>query len=363
MSTSVLSIVAVNFFCTMNNLIISEDEGLIHVRTDEPGIRRKRSGKGFVYFDDANGRITDKEVIRRIKELSIPPMWENVWICPRENGFLQATGLDARKRKQYLYHNQWVRYQQDFKFQRLSEFARALPDIRAIVEKNLNKHHWPREKVLSLILAILDENYLRVGNRRYYETNETHGLTTLRRKHMVIEGRNMTFQYKGKSNKYHTVQLKNPRLTRLIKQCSELKGYELFKYLDDDGKAIPVDSKDVNEYLKEITGQDFTSKYFRTWGGTVLAIRLFPQAIESIRQNPRLKLEREIVKQVAHRLNNTIAVCKTYYIHPSVLQRLDENFSSEKFDTSRAPVQLAPEEKLAYTIMENGLQNHNVNPL
>jgi DNA topoisomerase I len=339
----------------MNDLIISEDEGLIHVRSDEPGIRRKRSGKGFVYFDDANQRIANQDVIKRIKELSIPPMWNDVWICSRANGFLQATGMDARKRKQYLYHNQWVQFQQDFKFQQLSEFARALPNIRAIVEKNLNKHHWPREKVLSLILAILDENYLRVGNQRYYETNETHGLTTLRRKHMVIEGRNMMFQYKGKSNKYHTVQLKNPRLTRLIKRCSELKGYELFKYLDDEGKTVPIDSKDVNDYLKEITGRDFTSKYFRTWGGTVLAIRLFPQAIERTLQNPRLKLEREIVKQVAYHLNNTIAVCKTYYIHPLVLQALDKHFAIENYNTSQAPDQLAPEEKLAIAIIENGL--------
>jgi DNA topoisomerase I len=220
------------------------------------------------------------------------------------------------------------------------------------VEKNLRKQSWPREKVLSLVLALLDESYLRVGNRRYAEINESHGLTTLRRKHLVVEGRDMVFQYKGKSNKYHKVKLRNPRLKRLIKGCSELRGYEIFKYIDDDGKIIPVNSRDVNEFLREITGEEFTSKFFRTWGGTVLAVRKHPLAMEKKKEKPRIKLEREIVKQVAEELNNTIAVCKTYYIHPAVLEKLDENFCIDDYPIEKQPTELDREERVVLTIIE-----------
>jgi DNA topoisomerase I len=336
----------------MNEMSRIIDEGLIHVSHVEPGIIRLRRGKGFVYFNGNNEKITDSEVLERIKSLGIPPMWENVWICPLPNGYLQAVGMDAKKRKQYLYHPDWILYQQSYKFQKLREFALALPKIRQVVEQNLRKHSWPREKVLSLILGILDEKYLRVGNRRYYEQNESHGLTTLRRKHLKVEGKDIIFQYKGKSNKYHKVKLHNPRLNKLIKGCSELRGYELFKYIDDHGQIVPVDSRDVNEYLKEITGQDFTSKYFRTWGGTVLAVKSYPVALEKKNENPRITLEREIVKQVSIRLNNTIAVCKAYYIHPAVLKALNGDFSLEKYPVDDQPEKFSLEERVVLAIIE-----------
>lgn len=331
-----------------------KEYGLIHVSLDEPGFTRKRKGKSFAYYDCHQQRITDKEVIERIKGLGIPPMWGKVWICPLPNGYLQATGLDARKRKQYVYHPLWTQYQQSSKFLKLSEFAHALPGIRATIVKNLRKQGWKREKVLSLVLAILDEHYLRVGNRRYFQENETHGLTTLRRKHLVAQGRNIAISFKGKSHKLNNVQIRNPRLRKLVIACSELKGYELFKYLDESGKMIPVDSKDVNEFLREITGQDFTSKFFRTWGGTVLAVKNFPKAMERKQQNPRIKLEHEIVKQVADELNNTVAVCRTYYIHPTVLLSLNEDFSPSDFDISKQPEELAEEEKVVLAIIEKG---------
>jgi DNA topoisomerase I len=336
----------------MDEMQNPDEEGLIHVSHVEPGIIRLRRGKGFVYFNGNDEKITDPEVLHRIKSLGIPPMWKNVWICPWPNGYIQAIGTDAKNRKQYLYHPDWTLYQQNYKFQKLREFALALPEIRQVVEQNLRKHNWPREKVLSLILGILDENYLRVGNRRYYEQNESHRLTTLRRKHVMVEGRDMIFQYKGKSNKYHRIKLQNPKLKKLIKGCSELRGYEVFKYIDDHGQIVPVDSRDVNEYLKEITGQDFTSKYFRTWGGTVLALKCFPIALEKKKEKPRIKLEREIVKQVAKELNNTIAVCKKYYIHPAVLEALDENFTLDNYPIDDQPEELSLEERAALAIIE-----------
>jgi DNA topoisomerase I len=329
-----------------------EEYGLIHVSLDEPGFTRRRKGKAFAYYDDQDQLITDKQIIERIKRLGIPPMWEKVWICPWANGYLQATGLDARKRKQYIYHPDWTSYQQSSKFLKLSEFAYALPGIRNTIEMNLRKQGWKREKVLSLVLAILDEHYLRVGNRRYFQQNETHGLTTLRRKHLVAEGRNIAIRFKGKSHKFHNVQIRNPRLRKLVIACSELRGYELFKYLDEEGKVVPVDSKDVNDFLREISGQDFTSKFFRTWGGTVLAVKNFPKAMERKQQNPRIKLEREIVKQVADELNNTVAVCRTYYIHPSVLLSLNEDFSPDDYDTSNQPRELSQEERLVLSVIE-----------
>jgi DNA topoisomerase I len=333
-------------------IIQNYEDGLIHVNVNESGIRRRRRGKGFVYFDEYGERITDPEILQRIKNLVIPPMWQDVWISPWANGYLQATGFDAKKRRQYMYHPQWTQYQQSFKFQKLRTFALALPHIREVVKKNLGKQKWPREKVLSLIVGVLDESYLRVGNKRYYNENNSHGLTTLRRKHMAIEGGELIFQYKGKSKKYHTVRLRNSRLNRLIKGCSELRGYEVFKYIDDDGKIVPVDSKDVNDFLREITGEDFTSKYFRTWGGTVMAVKNHPVAMEIKKEKPRIKLEREIVKQVSQQLNNTVAVCRTYYIHPAVLQVLDENFSPSSYDISNAPESLSYEEKLVLAIVD-----------
>jgi DNA topoisomerase I len=344
----------------LNDVIQDEQDGLIHVNVNEPGLRRRKRGTGFVYLDEKGDRITDSDVINRIKSLTIPPMWQDVWISPWPNGYLQAAGMDARGRRQYLYHPEWTSYQQSFKFQKLKEFAYALPQIRAVVEKNLRKQGWPREKVLALIIGILDESYLRVGNKKYSLENESFGLTTLRRKHMAAEGRELVFQYKGKSNKYHTVRLQNPRLNKLIKGCSELRGYEVFKYIDDDGKIAPVDSRDVNEFLRDITGEKFTSKYFRTWGGTVLAVKYHAIALENKKQKPRIKMEREIVKLVSEQLNNTVSVCRTYYIHPAVLQVLDENFSPDIYDISHAPEALSPEEKVVLGIIENYDENFDI---
>lgn len=318
-----------------------------------PGYIRKRSGRGFAYCDETGLKVTDGEALQRIKELVIPPMWKSVWINNDPLGHVQATGRDARNRKQYLYHAEWTAHQQQNKFSKLIEFGYALPAIREQVSGLLRKRGWPREKVLALIVAILDETYVRIGNSYYYETNGTHGLTTLRRKNLEINGKNVTFRYKAKSNKMREVKIQNKRLTRLIQQCSELRGYEVFRYIDEDGNTIPVDSSDVNAFLREITGSEFTSKNFRTWGGTVLAVKYFPEAKEQTIVNKRLKLNRAIVKAVATQLANTISVCEKYYIHPAVLKELNNGYNPETIKLDQYPEGLNEHEKIALAIIES----------
>ena len=320
---------------------------------DSAGYTRKKSGRGFIYLDDKGNKVTNNETLKRIKKLVIPPMWTEVWICRDSMGHIQATGRDARNRKQYLYHSDWIAHQQQNKFSRLVDFGYALPAIREQIAGLLRKRGWPREKVLALIVAVLDETYVRIGNLYYYETNGTHGLTTLRRKNLEINGNNVTFRYKAKSNKMREVKVKNNKLIRLITQCSELRGYEVFRYINEQGNTVPVDSSDVNEFLREITGSEFTSKNFRTWGGTVLAVKMFPEAREKSQQNKRLKLSRAIVKSVAGKLANTISVCEKYYIHPTVLHALSNNFNPENYSTIQYPKGLSEHEKLALAIIES----------
>jgi DNA topoisomerase I len=330
-----------------------EENGLIHVNNNDPGYSRRRFGRGFIYFGENGEKITDPGILERIRNIGIPPVWKNVWICKSENGYLQATGIDIKKRKQYLYHESWTEYQQNSKFRKIIKFAHSLPAIRQTIHQHLGKRGWPKEKVLALMVGILDEAYLRIGNRQYYQLHGTYGLSTLRRKNLEMNGREIIFKYKGKSQKYRKVKIRNPRFKRLIKQCSELKGYEVFRYVDESGKTVPVDSSDVNFYLKEITGEDFTSKNFRTWGGTVLAVKKFPSAMEKTATNKRLKLRRAIVKEVADELNNTIAVCEKYYIHPAVLDTLSEgNFDPTRFSLKDIPEDLDDDEKLAFAIIQ-----------
>ncbi|MBR9999593.1 MAG: DNA topoisomerase IB [Cyclobacteriaceae bacterium] len=329
--------------------------GLIHVSHDDPGFTRQKCGRGFIYFDEKKRRITNPGIIERIKEIGIPPMWKNVWICKSPSGYLQATGIDVKNRKQYLYHEDWTAYQQNFKFQKMVKFANALPAIRETVKSHLRKKGWPKEKVLALIVGILNESYIRIGNRQYLELHGTHGLTTLRRKNLEMNSHGIIFKYKAKSNKYRRVKIRNRSFIRLIKECSELQGYEVFRYLDPSGKTIPVNSTDVNEYLKDITGEDFTSKNFRTWGGTVLAVKKFPAAKEMVEKNKRLKISRAIVKEVAVELHNTIAVCEKYYIHPYVLETLTSGrFDPEKFPLEGTPQELGEAERITLSIIKNG---------
>jgi DNA topoisomerase-1 len=294
--------------------------GLRYVSDEMPGFTRKHRGKSFQYFDTEGKPIRDKAVIARIKSLVIPPAWTNVWICPRANGHLQATGRDAKGRKQSRYHPRWREVRDETKYERMKLFGEALPVIRERVEKDLALPDLPREKVLAAIVRLLETTFIRVGNAEYAKENHSYGLTTLRNKHVDVDGATVRFKFQGKSGKRHVIDLNDRRLAKIIKRCLDLPGYELFQYVDDDGTAHSIDSSDVNDYLRSITEEPFTAKDFRTWAGTVLAcleLREF-EAFESATQAKKNLVE--AIKRVAEQLGNTPAVCRKCYVHPMVLE-------------------------------------------
>ncbi|MEX2336333.1 MAG: DNA topoisomerase IB [Fulvivirga sp.] len=295
---------------------------LLYVSDDEPGFIRQRWGRGFIYRDLEGKRVTDEKLIRRIKKLVIHPMWNHVWICTKEKGHLQVTGQDLKGRKQYLYHPEWSQYRQETKYNKLVEFGRKLPVIRKRLMEHIELRGWPKERILALIVMILDEHYIRIGNKHYEHENQTYGLTTMRRKHLSQKNGKLFLSYKAKSGKYREVQVHSKKLVRLIKKISELPGYEIFKYQDEMKNSHPLDSNDVNRYLEEISGEYFTAKNFRTWGGTVLAIDHYEAVMKAVKENPRLNLETNLVKRVAETLGNTVATCRAYYIHPKVLEAI-----------------------------------------
>jgi DNA topoisomerase-1 len=292
---------------------------LVYVTSDLSGYHRKGRGKGFEYFDDQGRKLSEKNELKRINELRIPPAWRNVWICKEPDGHLQATGIDARGRKQYLYHAEWTRQSLITKFDRMAGFARVLPGLRKKVRRDLNKQGWPREKVISLLISILDQSSLRIGNKAYEQENGTYGLTTLKRKHLKQNGNTILFQFKAKGGIWRSAEIRGKKLTRLIRECSELPGQEVFQYLDSESIPHPIFSQDVNAYLHEITGGHYTAKDFRTWGGTVWTLDLLPETLEEISHSPKRSITPCLVKKVAEKLGNTIAVCKAYYIHPAML--------------------------------------------
>lgn len=294
--------------------------GLRYVTDAKPGIRRIKAGKGFRYVGPDGKPLKDEETLKRIRSLVIPPAWTGVWICTQANGHLQATGRDARGRKQARYHPRWREVRDETKYERMVLFAQALPVIRARVKEDLARVGLPREKVLATIVSLMEQTHIRVGNTEYAKENGSYGLTTLRTKHVEVEGSKVTFSFQGKSRVHHTVSLQDRRLAKIIKQCSDLPGYELFQYVDEEGAPRTVDSSDVNEYLREATGQHFTAKDFRTWAGSVLACDLLRELgpYESATQAKKNIVE--AIKKVAAKLGNTPAVCKKCYVHPAVLE-------------------------------------------
>lgn len=301
--------------------------GLRYVTDDTPGIRRKRSGKkGFTYFDVNGDRITDSKMIERINALAIPPAYKNVWICPWENGHLQATGRDAKGRKQYRYHPLWRSIRDQTKFNRMIAFSQALPELRRRLEQDLTRRGLPKEKVLAAILQLMERTRIRVGNEEYAKTNNSYGLTTLQDDHVDISGSHIKFQFRGKSGVEHDIEISDKRLAKIVKSCQEIPGQELFQYIDEDGHPQDVTSSDVNDYLREITGQDFTAKDFRTWAGTVLAASHLVEIGRFTSQTAAKKNVTQAVKIVAAHLGNRPATCRKYYIHPAVLEAyLDES--------------------------------------
>jgi DNA topoisomerase-1 len=293
--------------------------GLRYVSDMMPGIRRKRSGEAFTYEDAEGNPVEDESTLRRIKGLVIPPAWTDVWICSSPLGHLQATGRDARKRKQYRYHERWRQVRDAVKYDRMLAFAEALPKIRERTDRDLELSGMPREKVLATVVRLLEETRIRVGNEEYVKENGSFGLTTLRNRHVNVVGSDVRFKFKGKSGKQHDVHLQDRRLAKIIKRFLDVPGQELFQYLDEDGDYHPVESADVNDYIGEITGEDFTAKDFRTWAGTILAARFFREVdVTPETQGAKKELVRAIAR-VADELGNTPAVCKKCYIHPAVI--------------------------------------------
>ena len=324
----------------------------------KPGILRVKRGKKFIYQFSNGNPVLAKSTLDRIESLVIPPMWENVWITKDPKGHIQATGIDLKGRKQYIYHRHWVAYRQNSKYKRLKFFGEALPMIRKRVSQDIQLPGWPRDKMLALMVMILDEVFIRIGNMSYVRDNGTYGLSTLRRKHVHIEEGVVTFEYKAKSGKFRKVVLEDEELVPLIKECFDLPGYDIFRYYDEETKCYcNVVSDDVNSYLREITGADFSAKDFRTWAGSVLTVSLKEEAEKEHEANPRKKLENILVNLVAEKLGNTPSICRSYYIHPTILEAvetkdLNEAAKSANKKYRRLKNKLEPEEILALYLLD-----------
>ncbi len=291
----------------------------MYVSDEEPGFTRKKRGRGFSYFHPDGKMIRNESLRERFNALVIPPAWTDVWICVEPNGHILATGRDDADRKQYIYHPEWEEMQNEAKFERVYEFGKTLPKIREKVDEDLRKHNLPQQRVLALVVALLDETHIRIGSSIYTEKNGSYGLTTLQNGHAEVNSKRVVFEFVGKSGVEQSVDLNNPRLARILKACQELPGQSLFQYKEDDGEVQTVDSDDVNAYIREIIGEDFSAKDFRTWAGTVAAVEALKDLDLSESKNKGEKNIVEAVKQVAEKLGNTPAVCRKYYIHPAIL--------------------------------------------
>ena len=294
--------------------------GLRYVSDESPGIRRRKSGKGFTYTGPDGKPMRDKKTLDRIQSLAMPPAYRDVWFCTLENGHLQATGVDERGRKQYRYHEKWREVRDEAKYARMMAFGEALPLIRERTESDLKKPGMPREKILAGLVQLLEKTAIRVGNEEYAKNNKSYGLTTMRNRHANIEGAHVRFEFKGKSGKSHRIDLHDRRLARLVGKLQELPGQDLFQYVDSDGTPHSIGSGDVNEYLHEITGQPFSAKDFRTWTGTLLAA-LALRELEAFGTEAQAKKNVvAAIESVSKKLGNTPSICRKCYVHPAVLE-------------------------------------------
>ncbi|HVL71024.1 MAG TPA: DNA topoisomerase IB [Beijerinckiaceae bacterium] len=297
----------------------AESAGLAYVSDEEPGIRRRKAGKGFAYLRPDGSKVRDPATLKRIRKLAIPPAYTDVWICPRADGHIQATGRDAKGRKQYRYHAAFREIRDSTKYEHMLAFGRMLPAIRAKVQEHMGLRGLPREKVLATVVNLLETTLIRVGNPDYARQNKSYGLTTLRDPHVKVNGSELRFRFKGKSGKEWRLQVKDRRVAKVVRACQDLPGQHLFQYLDEEGERREVTSTDVNAYLKEVTGYDITAKDFRTWAGTVLAA-LALQEVEAFDSQAKAKKNiRAAIEQVAARLGNTPTICRKCYVHPEVL--------------------------------------------
>jgi DNA topoisomerase-1 len=303
-----------------NPIEAAEEAGLRYVSDSQPGYTRKANGQGFEYFDTDREPIRDEQRLLRISRLAIPPAWSDVWISPSANGHVQATGRDARKRKQYIYHERWREMRDENKYERIVSFGKTLPKIRRCVSKDLSLPGLPRNKVLAAIVQLLELSFIRVGNQEYARENKSFGLTTMQDRHVDVAGSKLRFRFRGKGGREHEVDVTDRRIARIVSRLQDLPGQDLFQYVDDNGDVRDITSQDVNEYLREITGQDFTAKDFRTWSGTVLAaIALNAAGAFETKKQAKARVKNAI-GAVAKILRNTPAVCRKCYIHPAVLE-------------------------------------------
>jgi DNA topoisomerase-1 len=345
---------------TADSVLSAKAAGLRYVSDGGPGIRRKRVGKGMLYLAPDGKQIRAADELRRIRSLVIPPAWQEVWICPSPDGHIQATGRDARGRKQYRYHPRWREVRDDTKYDRMIAFAQALPAIRRKAARDLALPGLPRRKILAAVVRLLETTLIRVGNEEYARHNDSFGLTTMRDRHVEVIGDRLKFRFRGKSGKQHEVGLTDRRLAGIVKRSRDLPGYELFQYLDDQGHKGRIEAADVNAYLRKIGGREFTAKDFRTWAGTVLAARAF-QEIATFTSKTQAKRNIVLaVESVAKRLGNTKAVCRKCYIHPAVIDAyldgsLLETLAGRMEGEMRNKRRLPPEESAVLALLQGRL--------
>jgi len=336
----------------------AEAVNLVYVNDTQPGIDRKKNGHSFEYYYNGK-KITDEEELIRIKSLVLPPAWENVWICPLENGHLQATGIDTRGRKQYKYHTKWNVLRNHTKFYRLYQFGTAVPELRVKIEKDLSLSGLPLNKVLATVVSLMERTNIRVGNCSYEKMYGSYGITTLKDKHVKISGTSIKFAFKGKKGVYHDISIKSKRLASIVKKCQDIPGKELFQYYDESGERRTIDSGMVNDYIKTISGGDFTAKDFRTWSGTVQALLAFKELGFSETQTQTKRNVIAALDVVSKLLGNTRTVCKKYYVHPLIIS-LYETKTLEKYlkqldelDEDDDKSELTKEEKLLMNILKS----------
>lgn len=340
---------------------------LVYVTDSRPGIERKKSGKKFIYFLH-NKRLQDKTHLNRIKQLVLPPAWKDVWICNLHNGHLQATGIDARNRKQYRYHVGWNSLRNETKFYRMLDFGKYLPKLRARVNNDIGNAALTQDKVIATVIRLLEQTHIRIGNQNYEKEYGSHGLTTLKDKHVNISGHAISFSFIGKKGVHHSIKLKSKKLARIVKQCREIPGKELFQYVNGDGTHHPIDSGKVNGYIRNATGKDFTAKDFRTWAGTLNALCAFRDLSEAESANAARKNIIDVLDKVSLQLGNSRAVCKKYYVNPLLLTLYEENklslyIAAIKFNRKKNSACLNPEEKMLMRILkENGKRKRRTSP-
>ena len=342
---------------------VARSAGLRYVSDEAPGIARVPNGREFRYLDAKGEALDDEATLARIRALVIPPAWTDVWICKYDNGHLQATGRDACQRKQYRYHARWRKLRDEVKYERMISFGKALPEIRKQIDTDLKMPGLPREKVLATIVYLLQATMMRIGNEEYARTNKSFGLTTLRVRHVRIDGSAVQFRFRGKSGVFHDVTVADKRMARIIQRIRDLPGQELFQYVDDDGAPHAIDSADVNEYLRIITGEDYTAKDFRTWSGTVLAALALREFEKFNSETQARKNIVRAIETVAEKLGNTPSICRKCYVHPAVIESYLDGTILEalRVRTEQELVEdlhaLQPEEAAVVAMLQTRLQN------